>query len=59
MRFREEFFVFEPQANVVFNATDWFRVGLGAGFRAIGAAGGFEDRLQDYTAQIALHFGPL
>ena len=59
VRFREEFFVFEPQTNVVFNATDWFRVGVGAGFRVIGAAGGFEDRLQGYTAQIAQHFGPL
>ncbi len=57
-RFRESFFVAEPQASLILNGTDWFRVGLGVGYRFIGGASGFEDRLRGYTAHIGFHFGP-
>ena len=59
VRLREDFYVFEPQANVVFSATDWLRVGVGAGFRLVGAADAFDDRLRGYTAQVGFHVGPL
>ena len=58
LRFREEFFVAEPQASLVLDVTDWFRVRLGAGYRLIGLAGQFEDRLRGYTASIGVQLGP-
>ena len=58
LRFREEFFVAEPQASLVLDVTDWFRVRLGAGYRLIGLADQFEDRLRGYTASIGVQLGP-
>ena len=39
------FFVAEPQVDVHFRVTPWLRVGGGVGYRLIGAAEGFEERL--------------
>ena len=58
LRFPEEFFVAEPQASLVLDVTDWFRVRLGAGYRLIGLADQFEDRLRGYTASIGVQLGP-
>ena len=58
LRFREEFFVAEPQASLVLDVTDWFRVRLGTGYRLIGLADQFEDRLRGYTASIGVQLGP-
>ena len=45
VRSREVFFTAEPQATLVLNATQWLRLGVGAGYRLVGSADGFEDRL--------------
>ena len=58
VRYRQEFFVAEPQASFVLNANDWLRVGLGAGYRLVGGASGFEERLRGFTASVGLQLGP-
>ena len=58
VRFREDFFVAEPRANLVLNASDWLRIGLGAGYRVVGAAGEFDERLRGFTASVWLQLGP-
>jgi len=54
--FREYFFVFEPQADVQFGITRWLRLTGGVGYRVIGAADGFEDRLRGVSGSIAVQF---
>ncbi|MXY25555.1 MAG: hypothetical protein F4Y45_13695 [Acidobacteria bacterium] len=56
--YRQEFFVAEPQATVHLNLKDWLRVGGGAGYRFIGAAGEANGRLSGFTASIGVQFGP-
>lgn len=58
VRFREEFFIAEPQASLVLNAADWFRVGLGAGYRLVGSASEFDERLRGFTASVGIQLGP-
>lgn len=58
LRWRETFFVAEPQANLVLHAADWLRVGIGAGYRMIGQANGFEERLRGMTANLSIQLGP-
>ena len=58
VRFREQFFIAEPQASLVLNAADWFRVGLGAGYRLVGGAHEFDDRLRGFTASVGIQLGP-
>ena len=57
-RYRQEFFVAEPQASVHLNLADWIRVGGGAGYRLIGAAGADNSRLRGFTASIGVQIGP-
>lgn len=52
----ETFFVAEPEANVTLNVTEKFRIGFGAGYRFIGAANGFENRLAGFTANLSAQF---
>jgi len=52
----ETFFVAEPEANVTLNVTEKFRIGVGAGYRFIGAANGFENRLAGFTGSLSAQF---
>ncbi len=56
VRFREGFFIAEPQVNILVSVADWFRITVGGGYRFIGGARGFEDRLRGATATIGLQF---
>jgi hypothetical protein len=56
VRFREYFFVAEPQLDVHFGVTPWLRLGGGVGYRLIGAADGFEDRLRGLSGSITVQF---
>ena len=49
----QTFLVAEPEANMTLNVTEKFRIGLGAGYRFIGAANGFENRLAGFTASLS------
>lgn len=57
VRVDEGFFVAEPQANASYTFTSWMRLGVGAGYRFIGAASGLESRFRGPTASISLQFG--
>ena len=48
------FFVAEPQIDVVLNISEKFRFSVGGGYRFIGGAGRLQDRLDGFTANIAL-----
>ena len=52
----ETFLVAEPEVNATLNVTEKFRIGFGGGYRFIGAANGFEDRLDGFTANLAAQF---
>ena len=56
VRFSEGFFIAEPQVNILVSVADWFRIAVGGGYRFIGGARGFEDRLRGATATIGLQF---
>jgi hypothetical protein len=57
VRVDEGFFVAEPQANASYTFTSWMRLGVGAGYRLIGAASGLESRFRGPTASVSLQFG--
>lgn len=46
-----------PQANASYTFTSWMRLGLGAGYRLIGAASGLESHFRGATASLPLQFG--
>jgi hypothetical protein len=50
----EGFFVAEPEASIMLNITDTFRIGFGGGYRFIGGAGRTRDRLDGFTASVTL-----
>ena len=52
----QTFLVAEPEANVTLNVTETVRIGFGAGYRFIGAANGFENRLAGFTANLSAQF---
>jgi hypothetical protein len=52
-----DYFVAEPQANVLFNLSPRLRVSLGGGYRFIAGAWGDDGRLRGATGSIALQFG--
>jgi hypothetical protein len=55
--FDQGYFVFEPQVNVTLRFAPGLAVVGGAGYRVIGWANGWEDRLEGFTATAALRFG--
>ena len=57
-RYHEHFLVAEPQISVHWNASDWLRVGGGAGYRFVGRAGSDGGRLRGFTAGVGLQLGP-
>lgn len=56
-RVREDFFVFEPQVNAVTRLTDHVAIDVAAGYRVIGLADQFGDRLDGATGSLGLQFG--
>jgi hypothetical protein len=52
----EYFFVAEPEVNAQFVVAPWLRVSAGIGYRLIGAASGFEDRLRGISGSVAVQF---
>ena len=57
-RYHEHFLVAEPQISVHWNASDWLRVGGGAGYRFVARAGPDSGRLRGFTAGVGLQLGP-
>jgi len=53
----DDFFVFEPQANVAINLTDRIAVTGAAGYRAVAATDGLRDVLDGPTINLGLQFG--
>jgi hypothetical protein len=49
-----DFFVAEPEVDVMLNLTERFRLSLGGGYRFIGGASRLNDRLDGFTANAAL-----
>ena len=57
VRIADEFFVFEPQANVAFNVTERMAMTGAAGYRAVAATDGLRDVLDGPTVSLGLQFG--
>jgi hypothetical protein len=53
----QSFFVFEPQANVVWHVTRWCQVNLGAGYRVTAGADLLDGRLRGPSGSLAIQFG--
>jgi hypothetical protein len=56
-RVSENFFIAEPQANVLLTLTDWMRINAGVGYRLIGGTSLLDDRLHGASGTVALQFG--
>ena len=56
-RVHEDFFVFEPQVNVVTKVTGHIAVDVAAGYRLIGLADALGDRLEGVTGSLGLQLG--
>ena len=54
---RRDFFIAEPQADLLVRLTRHLRLEVGAGYRLIGGADGFADRLRGASGSIALQVG--
>jgi hypothetical protein len=48
------FFIVEPEVDVNVNISETFRLSFGGGYRFIGGAGALSDRLEGFTANVAL-----
>ena len=57
LRVRDDFFVFEPQANVAISVTSHIAVTGAAGYRAVALTDGLRDLLDGPTASLGLQFG--
>jgi hypothetical protein len=57
VRGRDDFFVFEPQANATTRITDHIGVDVAVGYRWTGFADFLGDRLDGVTGSLALQFG--
>lgn len=53
---RDDFFVFEPQANLNTRLTDHFSVDWSAGYRVVGLADALRDRLDGVTGSVSARF---
>lgn len=56
-RVSENFFVAEPQANVLLTLTNWMRINAGVGYRLIGGTSLLDDRLHGVSGTVAIQFG--
>lgn len=57
VRAYDSFFVAEPQADVLFRLASWGRLDAGVGYRAVGAAGPYDNRIRGITGSISLQVG--
>jgi hypothetical protein len=55
--FDQDFFIFEPQGNVLVRLADRVFIDAGVGYRVIAAANGWEDRLRGVSGSVAIRFG--
>ena len=56
VRARDDFFVFEPQADLLTRVTDYVSVNWGAGYRLTALTDVLDDRLNSATSSVALRF---
>jgi hypothetical protein len=54
--FSDDFFITEPQANVLWRLTDWMRVDLGVSYR-LTAGSEFDSQLRGFGGMVAIRFG--
>jgi hypothetical protein len=54
---RDDFFITEPQVNMLWNMGRRYRLSVGAGYRLIGAAPVLGDRLKGVSGSIAFQIG--
>jgi hypothetical protein len=52
----DDFFITEPQANVLWRLTDWMRIDLGVSYR-LTAGTEFDDQLRGFAGMVAIRFG--
>jgi len=57
VRVSDEFFVFEPQANLSFNLSERIALTGAAGYRAVASTDGLRDLLNGPTVSLGLQFG--
>jgi hypothetical protein len=57
LAFRENFFVAEPQVDVLFRVAPHVRLHVGGGYRAVSASG-LEREIRGATGSVSLEFGP-
>jgi hypothetical protein len=57
IRFNDQFFIAEPQLNVLVRMTKRLQLNSGVGYRVIGGADGLGNRLRGATGSIGLQFG--
>jgi len=53
----DDFFITEPQANVLWRLTDWMRIDLGVSYRVIAASDFMDSRLRGFGGTVAIRFG--
>jgi hypothetical protein len=56
--FREDFFVAEPQADLLVSIAPRVRLHVGAGYRAVGGAGSLGSAIRGATGSVSLEIGP-
>jgi hypothetical protein len=56
--FREDFFVFEPGANVLVRLSSHVRLHAGAGYRVVSGARGLNSEIRGAVGSVALEIGP-
>ena len=54
---RDDFFVFEPQANLLLNFSKHYRVSAGVGYRVIGGAHEMNHQLEGLSGSVSLRSG--
>jgi hypothetical protein len=57
VRFRDGFFIVDPEANLLVNLTHRLRLAGGVGYRLTSGARGIDDRLRGVTGSLALQIG--
>jgi hypothetical protein len=57
VRVEDTFLVAEPQVTFIWNAADWMRLNIGAGYRVVGATDWFGDRLNGASGSVSVQFG--
>ena len=53
----DDYFIFEPQANVLIGITPWLRVNAGVGYRVIAGANEMNDHLRGASGTVAVQIG--